>query len=108
MKKTIPLMLLFVYSTMSYASMDAMYYGCQTYGGVYEENLTVDNYYILTSEEIVGVNFNNRSSASVTPFTVHTAGYIYDMAKKAMATGEKVNACFSKNKDYLVGLEWSV
>lgn len=107
MKRFIVLAILFFCSSTSFAVQPTMQESCNNYGGTYKRNVTITNYFVITSGEILGVYFDNsNNSPHVTPFANSAAGYIYDMVKVAWMTGAKVKVCLSYNEDYLVGLEW--
>ncbi|HHH1370145.1 TPA: hypothetical protein ACPZHQ_003853 [Yersinia enterocolitica] len=72
------------------------------------EDVTIQLYNVNTQNSQVSIR---TSHSSTTWYHVamdnYGAKYLYDMAKTAKLTGEKVNVCYNPNGNYLIGISWA-
>lgn len=79
---------------------------CRDYGGTLITDVQVRNYNYSTTTNFLSI----RTSYSLNLWLSaekQISSFMYDMAKTARLTGERVDICYNPSGNFLLGIEWT-
>lgn len=95
----------FAASAFAGSSLDTT---CSGFDGKMLNQVTIQNYNFST----INSTFNILTSKSKTDWysvkASNNGGLLYDIAKTALISGGQIDLCYSKEGNYLLGLQWSL
>jgi len=97
---------LFLVST-SYAG-ESLKTACNDYGGTLLTNVNIVNYNANSIKSRFSIKLSNSSFYWFSIANDNKSiPYLYDIAKTARLTGERVDVCYNINGTYLLGIQWT-